>query len=81
VLAACRTIEQAESAPTLALDAGLSRFLFQRRCKRVVGVTPREYHAAQWREHLQRALDGGFGGDRWGIERKRKLLARERAAK
>ena len=66
VLAACRTIEQAESAPTLAalaLDAGLSRFHFQRLFKRVVGVTPRDYHAAQRRKRLQRALGNGTAVD------------------
>jgi len=62
VLAACRTIEHAESAPTLATlarDAGLSRFHFQRLFKRVVGVTPREYHVAQQRKRLQGALGNG----------------------
>ncbi len=66
VLAACRTIERAESVPTLAalaLDAGLSRFHFQRLFKRVVGVTPREYHAAHRRERLQRALGTGTAVD------------------
>lgn len=66
VLAACRMIEHAESAPTLATlasDAGLSRFHFQRLFKRVVGVTPREYHAAQRRERLQRALGNGTAVD------------------
>ena len=66
VLAACRTIDRAESAPTLAslaLDAGLSRFHFQRLFKRVVGVTPREYHAARRRERLQRALGDGTAVD------------------
>ena len=66
VIAACRTIERAESAPTLAslaLEAGLSRFHFQRLFKRVVGVTPREYHAARRRERLQRALGDGTAVD------------------
>jgi AraC family transcriptional regulator of adaptative response/methylated-DNA-[protein]-cysteine methyltransferase len=31
--------------------------------------------------HRVVAADGGISGYRWGIERKRKLLARERAAK
>lgn len=66
VLAACRTIEHAESVPTLAAlarAAGLSRFHFQRLFKHVVGVTPREYHAAQRRERLQRALGDGTAVD------------------
>jgi AraC family transcriptional regulator of adaptative response/methylated-DNA-[protein]-cysteine methyltransferase len=66
VLAACRTIERAESPPTLAAladKAGLSRFHFQRLFKRVVGVTPREYHAAQRRERLQQSLGRGDAVD------------------
>jgi AraC family transcriptional regulator of adaptative response/methylated-DNA-[protein]-cysteine methyltransferase len=72
---ACRTIEGAETAPTLAelaADAGKSPFYFQRTFKRIVGVTPREYAAAKRAEGLRRALpaharvadavyDAGFG--------------------
>ena len=88
MLAACRTIDGAESAPTLAAlarAAGLSRFHFQRVFKRIVGVTPREYHAAQRRKRLQRALgdgtpvdaalyDAGYGSPSRVYERADRLL-------
>lgn len=88
VLAACRAIERAESAPTLAAlaeAAGLSRFHFQRLFKRIVGVTPREYHAARRRQRLQHALgrgepvdaalyDAGYGSPSRVYERTGELL-------
>ena len=88
VLAACRTIERAESPPALAAlaaAAGFSRFHFQRLFKRVVGVTPREYHAARRRERLQQSLargdavdaalyDAGYGSPSRVYERTGELL-------
>jgi AraC family transcriptional regulator of adaptative response/methylated-DNA-[protein]-cysteine methyltransferase len=72
---ACRTIEAAETPPSLAdlaAAAGKSRFHFQRLFTRIVGVSPREYAAAKRAEGLRRALpatarvvdavyDSGFG--------------------
>ncbi|CAM3834781.1 bifunctional DNA-binding transcriptional regulator/O6-methylguanine-DNA methyltransferase Ada [Parendozoicomonas haliclonae] len=49
--AACRTIEQSESCPTLntlAAQAGLSPYHFQRVFKSVVGLSPKAYDTA-WR--------------------------------
>jgi AraC family transcriptional regulator of adaptative response/methylated-DNA-[protein]-cysteine methyltransferase len=56
---ACRTIEAAETAPSLAelaAAAGKSPFHFQRVFKRVVGVSPREYAAAKRIEQLRSTL-------------------------
>src|SRR5688572_18941430 len=50
VAIACRTIEQADSAPTLdmlAKAAGMSRFHFHRVFRSVTGVTPNAYAAAR----------------------------------
>lgn len=49
VTAACRTIEQANTAPSLeqlAQQAGLSPFHFHRVFKRLTGVTPKQYASA-----------------------------------
>ncbi len=57
ILAACRTIEEAETPPLLkdlARAAGLSTFYFQRLFKSTVGVSPRQY-AAQHRSRLVRS--------------------------
>ena len=56
VAAACRTIETAESAPTLdalALEAGLSPHHFHRVFKAATGVTPRAYAAAHRTRRVQ----------------------------
>jgi AraC family transcriptional regulator of adaptative response/methylated-DNA-[protein]-cysteine methyltransferase len=72
---ACRTLEEAETVPSLAelaSAAGKSAFYLQRVFKRIVGVTPREYAAAKRAEGLRQALpararvvdavyDAGFG--------------------
>lgn len=49
VASACRTIEQADEMPTLdelARQAGISLFHFHRLFRRIAGVTPRAYAAA-----------------------------------
>ncbi|MFN0218105.1 MAG: bifunctional DNA-binding transcriptional regulator/O6-methylguanine-DNA methyltransferase Ada [Hyphomicrobium sp.] len=59
IAAACRAIETAEAAPSLAElagAAGLSPFHFQRRFKAIVGVTPKAYAVAGRRERLRGAL-------------------------
>ncbi len=75
VAAACRAIESAETAPTLAelaRDAGMSRFHFHRVFKAVIGVTPRNYAIACRTRRLRAVLsragsvteaiyDAGFG--------------------
>lgn len=56
---ACRTIEAAETMPSLgelAAAAGKSPFYFQRTFKRIVGLTPRDYAAAKRAEGLREAL-------------------------
>lgn len=72
---ACRLIEAAETEPdleTLARDAGLSRFHFQRLFKAELGVTPKAYAAARRTARTAEALEraatvtealyaGGFG--------------------
>jgi AraC family transcriptional regulator of adaptative response/methylated-DNA-[protein]-cysteine methyltransferase len=58
---ACRTIDDAETEPTLgelAAAAGMSPFHFQRSFKRVVGVSPHDFAAAKRAEKLRRALPG-----------------------
>lgn len=75
VARACRALEAAETAPTLAqlaTDAGLSRWHFQRVFKAETGVTPRQYfvdrRAARFRDRLradrtvtEAVFDAGFG--------------------
>lgn len=63
IVDACRAIEAAvgdgEAAPslaTLARDAGISVFHFQRRFKAAVGVTPRDYAAARRASLAEHAL-------------------------
>jgi AraC family transcriptional regulator of adaptative response/methylated-DNA-[protein]-cysteine methyltransferase len=74
VARACRRIDGAEVAPTLASlakEAGLSPFHFHRIFKAIAGVTPKAYAVAcrqrRMREHLQRSstvteaiFDAGF---------------------
>ncbi|MEX0710770.1 MAG: bifunctional DNA-binding transcriptional regulator/O6-methylguanine-DNA methyltransferase Ada [Pirellulales bacterium] len=59
IVRACRLIDQADEAPTLAElaeAAGLSRYYFHRRFKAVVGVTPRRYWAARQTKRLRQEL-------------------------
>ena len=63
VARACRTIERADVAPGLAelsAAAGMSRFHFQRVFKRLTGVTPKAYAAAQ---RMARVREGLARGD------------------
>jgi AraC family transcriptional regulator, regulatory protein of adaptative response / methylated-DNA-[protein]-cysteine methyltransferase len=62
VTAACRHIEQAEVAPslaTLAARAGLSPYHFHRMFKSVTGVTPRAYALAHRIGRIRRELSQG----------------------
>ena len=64
--ATCRAILAAERPPLLAelaRAASLSKFHFQRVFKRVVGVSPREYHATERARRLQQSLAAGDGVD------------------
>jgi AraC family transcriptional regulator of adaptative response/methylated-DNA-[protein]-cysteine methyltransferase len=77
VVAACRTIETAEDAPTLeglATTAGLSPYHFHRIFRSVTGLTTKAYAAAHRAELVRRALpaadsvtraiyDAGFGSN------------------
>lgn len=59
---ACRAIEAAEEAPALdqlAAAAGLSPFHFHRLFRRVTGVTPKAYGAAQRARRVQASLRRG----------------------
>jgi AraC family transcriptional regulator of adaptative response/methylated-DNA-[protein]-cysteine methyltransferase len=56
---ACRRIETAEAAPdlaTLAAEAGLSPWHFQRLFKAAVGLSPKRYAMAQRQKRLDRTL-------------------------
>jgi AraC family transcriptional regulator, regulatory protein of adaptative response / methylated-DNA-[protein]-cysteine methyltransferase len=62
IAAACRAIENAEEAPTLAQlakAAGLSTFHFHRVFKAVTGVTPKDYATAQRSKRLRDQLSNG----------------------
>ncbi|HZX70006.1 MAG TPA: bifunctional DNA-binding transcriptional regulator/O6-methylguanine-DNA methyltransferase Ada [Rhodanobacter sp.] len=62
VTAACRMIEQAESAPTLeqlAQPSGLSPFHFHRVFKASTGVTPKQYATAHRSRRLRNELERG----------------------
>ena len=62
VAAACRAIEAAEELPsleTLAASAGLSPYHFHRLFRRVTGVTPKAYAAAQRARRVQDSLQRG----------------------
>src|SRR5947209_5803115 len=62
VAAACRAIEVAEQVPsleTLAQAAGLSAFHFHRLFRRVAGVTPKAYAAAQRAHRVQASRQRG----------------------
>jgi len=62
VAAACRAIEAAETVPSLealAAAAGLSAFHFHRLFRRVTGVTPKAYAAAQRARRVQASLQRG----------------------
>jgi AraC family transcriptional regulator of adaptative response/methylated-DNA-[protein]-cysteine methyltransferase len=59
VARACRAIEAAETCPSLddlAASAGLSHFHFHRLFRRIVGVTPKAYAAAQRQARVQQGL-------------------------
>lgn len=63
---ACNAILADERPPrldALARQAGLSKFHFQRLFKRIVGASPRDYHAAERARRLQQALARGEGVD------------------
>jgi AraC family transcriptional regulator of adaptative response/methylated-DNA-[protein]-cysteine methyltransferase len=58
----CRFIERADQAPTLdelALRAGLSAYHLHRIFKKVTGLTPRSYAAAQRAKRVREQLAGG----------------------
>jgi len=62
VASACRAIESAEEAPslaTLARQAGLSPYHFHRLFKTVTGLTPKEYANARRAVKVQSSLAGG----------------------
>ena len=62
VAQACRQIETAAEAPSLAelaAAAGCSRFHFHRLFRRVAGVTPKAYAAAHRQVRVQTGLAGG----------------------
>ena len=62
VTAACRTIEQAEVAPTLeqlAAPTGLSPFHFHRVFKAVTGVTPKQFATAHRNGRVRNKLERG----------------------
>lgn len=64
VAAACRAIEAAEDAPSLAAlaaEAGISPHHFHRTFRRVAGVTPKAYHAAHRQARVQAGLAAGAG--------------------
>lgn len=77
VAAACRRLSAAETPPVLAelaAHAGLSPHHFHRIFKTTIGVTPKQYAAAQRTERMREALesgasvteaiyDAGFGGN------------------
>lgn len=66
IRAACRAVIACERPPlldALAHDAGLSKFHFLRIFKRIVGVSPREFHATERARRLQQALAKGDGVD------------------
>ncbi len=88
VAEACRIIEAAEEAPSLAKlaeTAGLSTFHFHRIFKSVTGVTPKEYAMAQRasrvREQLSRSAtvteaiyDSGFNSNSRFYEKSDRML-------
>jgi len=62
IAAACRRLENEDPAPdlaSLAADAGLSRWHFQRVFRRTVGITPKQYAGAVRSGRLQTALGAG----------------------
>jgi AraC family transcriptional regulator of adaptative response/methylated-DNA-[protein]-cysteine methyltransferase len=64
IAAACRSIERAEDTlplADLAAMSGRSPHHFHRLFRRIVGVTPQAYAAAQRQSRLQSALAGGAG--------------------
>lgn len=61
IAAACRVLDEAETAPTLAelgTAAGMSSFALQRLFRRVLGVTPRQYFATRQTHRFRQQLPG-----------------------
>ncbi|MBL9114243.1 MAG: bifunctional DNA-binding transcriptional regulator/O6-methylguanine-DNA methyltransferase Ada [Verrucomicrobiaceae bacterium] len=59
VAKACHRLDQCERLPALnelAVQCGMSRFHFQRIFKRVIGITPGQYHAAKRAERVRSGL-------------------------
>jgi AraC family transcriptional regulator of adaptative response/methylated-DNA-[protein]-cysteine methyltransferase len=59
IIAACRSIEQAETPPTLeslAKQAGISPFYFQRLFKKTIGITPRQYFQQERSNRMRESL-------------------------
>lgn len=85
---ACRSIASAAEPPRLAelaMQAGLSRFHFQRVFKRAMGMSPGDYYSAQRARRLETSLaslvpvdsaiyGAGFGSPSRVYERTRQLL-------
>ena len=86
---ACRQIDKSETAPTLAslaAQAGLSRWHFQRMFKATVGMTPKQYAKARQVERFRNSLkesesvtnaiyEAGFGSSSRAYENSRERLA------
>lgn len=88
VAEACRIIEEAESAPSLAelaAQVGMSAYYFHRVFKQSTGLTPREYAAAHREQRVRRRLgrsstvteaifDAGYGSNSRFYEKSSEIL-------